>query len=473
MPKLPLEALPLRQPPSAVVARGRVWAVDAAAAAAGVLAGQRLSTALGLAPGLRTFAGDAAREAQALADLACWAGRFTPTVVPVPPAALLLEIGGCLRLFGGAPAIVEAVVAGCAGQGWTVSWAAAPTPLAARWLARHGAARIVAGPDELAAALAVLPCTAPGWPERSVARLASFGLHRLGDLAALPAAGLRARIGSDAVDDLLRARGELPDPQRPFVFPDVFAARLELPARVEDAAALAFAGQRLLAMLAGWLAVRQLQVRVCSLHLEHEDGPASTVALRLGEPSADEGRLLRLLREHLGRLQLGAPVIALALSADETTPLAPAGPGLFAEAAAGEGRPACIERLRARLGEASVHAVGLRAEHRPEAATIACDPLADPAQGESAPLAGFAAPRPLWLLPVPRPLGEREGRPHWHGPLDLLTRGERLESGWWDSGEAAAIGDVRRDYFVARNPQGQWAWVFRDARGWFLHGLFA
>ena len=86
-----------------------------------------------------------------------------------------------------------------------------------------------------------------------------------------------------------------------------------------------------------------------------------------------------------------------------------------------------------------------------------------------------AAPpqRPLWLLPEPQALIERGGGPHWHGRLELLTRGERLESGWWDGGEAEAVGDVRRDYFVARNPLGQWAWIFRDARGWFLHGLFA
>jgi protein ImuB len=32
---------------------------------------------------------------------------------------------------------------------------------------------------------------------------------------------------------------------------------------------------------------------------------------------------------------------------------------------------------------------------------------------------------------------------------------------------------VQREYFVARNSQGQWAWIFRDAQGWFLHGLFA
>ena len=51
-PLLPLEALPWRRSPSAVVARGRVRACDRAAAAAGVAIGQKLSTALGLQPGL-------------------------------------------------------------------------------------------------------------------------------------------------------------------------------------------------------------------------------------------------------------------------------------------------------------------------------------------------------------------------------------------------------------------------------------
>ena len=76
-------------------------------------------------------------------------------------------------------------------------------------------------------------------------------------------------------------------------------------------------------------------------------------------------------------------------------------------------------------------------------------------------------------IAVPQALAEQAGSPHWHGQLKLLSRAERLESGWWDEGEGGATGDVRRDYFVARNPQGQWAWVFRDAEGWFLHGLFA
>ena len=257
--QLTLEALPSRQSPSVVTARGRVLAADPVAAAAGILPGQKLSTALGLLPGLRACERDPAREARALADLACWAGRFTPTVSLTPPDALLLEIGACRRLFGGVAAIVAAALDGCRAQCWSVGWAVAPTPLGARWLARADAAASYESLAALQAALADLPCAVPGWPDEVVARLEAFGLHRLGELTA--PASLRRRIGNGPVDDLLRARGELPDPQRAFVFPERFAAGLELPSRVDFAEGLAFAAQRLFAALAGWLQVRQSLLR--------------------------------------------------------------------------------------------------------------------------------------------------------------------------------------------------------------------
>ncbi|UCV01637.1 Y-family DNA polymerase [Dechloromonas denitrificans] len=474
-PLLPLEALPLRQSPSAVVSRGRVLACDRQAAEAGVKSGQKLSTALGLQPGLAVFEREAVRENGALESLACWAGRFTPTLSLAPPNTLLLEIGGCLRLFGGVEPIVDAVLAGCAEQCYSPTWAVAPTALGGRWLAQAGAGAIYREPAAMQAALAGLPCAVPGWPAEAQSRLASFGLKHLGDLQALPAAGLRRRIGSEPVDDLLRARGELPDPQQPFVFPESFAIEIELPARVERAEALAFAGQRLFAALAGWLHGRQLLVRACTLQLKHDDGSLTALVLRFAEPAADEGRFLRLLREQLARLHLAAPVEVLRLLADEVENKPGASAHLFDAAPVGEGALACLERLRARLGEAAVQMLGEKADYRPECASVHRDAAADVAQPKPSPPPAAAMPprRPLWLLPAPQSLAERAGQPHWHGPLKLLSRAERLESGWWDEGEAAAAGDVRRDYFVARNPQGQWAWVFRDAQGWYLHGLFS
>ncbi len=481
-PWLPLEALPIRQSPSAVVARGRVLVGDSEAVEAGVCAGQKLSTALGLLPGLAIFERDEKRERQTLESLACWAGQFTPTISLAPPDTMLLEIGGCLRLFGGAEAIIAAALAGCAEQSYSARWAAAPTPLGAGWLARIGAGSVYPDMAGMQSALAKLPCAVPGWPKEAENRLESFGLKRLGDLLAIPGAGLRRRIGHEPVDDLLRAWGDLPDPQKSFVFPENFAIDIELPARVEHAEALVFAGQRLFAALAGWLHGRQLLVRCCSLQLTHDEGAPTSLALNFAEPAADEARFVRLLREHLSRLKLKAPVEALRLQADELVGKPGASGQLFEQAPEGEGALACLERLRARLGDGAVLALGEAADHRPECATRAHEVVFDfgqnfgltAASGKTAnlPLA-IGRNRPLWLLPRPQALPERAGSPQWHGPLKLLSRSERLESGWWDEGEDGATGDVRRDYFVARNPLGQWAWVFRDSDGWFLHGLFA
>lgn len=493
---MPLEALPLRQSPSAVIARGRIVVCDTAARAGGVAAGQKLATALGLLPALRVFERDPAREAAALDELACWAGNFTPTVSLQPPAGLLLEIGGCLRLFGGVAVIVDKALAGCAEQGWTPSWAVAPTPLGAWWLALAGGGVLANDLPALDSLLAGLDCRVPPWPAEVAARLESYGLRRLGEVMQQPAAGLRQRIGNGPLDELLRARGEVPDPQRLFVFPERFSSLLELPSRVEHAEGLAFAGQRLIVSLCGWLQARQLLARACTLHLGHDDGTQSALVLRFGEPCRDEARFLRLLREHLGRLQLAAPVESLRLTADETLLSGGGSESLFAEAAAGEGAAACVERLRARLGEAAVQVLAPVAEHRPECATRWEAPDFQRNSGFTAAAGGPAdespagAPqRPLWLLPSPQPLSEHADGPHWHGPLELLTRGERIESGWWDSGEmreiksgeshgeicaeTPATGDIRREYFIARNRQGQQAWIFRDATGWFLHGLFA
>lgn len=77
--------------------------------------------------------------------------------------------------------------------------------------------------------------------------------------------------------------------------------------------------------------------------------------------------------------------------------------------------------------------------------------------------------RPLWLLPVPRQLNERDGLPRRRGALRLLGEAERIETGWWDGREIA------RDYYTAVDARGARLWVFREREPphrWFLHGVF-
>lgn len=479
--------------PAVTAAGGRVIAADAAASAAGVGAGMRLASALALLPTLTVCASDPRRERAALETLACWSGNFSPQVSLVAPDLVLLEIGGCLGLFGGLAALLDALATGCAGQGHAHRLGLAPTPLAAEWFARAGraapdhgqrgqAASPAAGaecPAGLASgdapsaalehALSVLPVTVLDADAQTARRLAALGLRTLGALFELPAASLARRFGPALPQQLARARGEMPDPRPPFAFPAQFARTLELPARVEHSDRLLFAARRLLLALAGWLQARMAGVRSCSLELIHEHAPPTRLELGFAAPTRDPERLLRVLGERLATLTLAAPVSALQLSAAVPEDLPGATAGLFG-AAAGAALAPVIERLRARLGTDAVHGLAAVPDHRPECATRPA-PWPASATAPAAPASPPSPARPLWLLPAPRALAERDGAPWQHGRLRLLTRAERIESGWWDGGEG--VGDLRRDYFVALSAKGEWLWVFRDATGWWLHGLFA
>jgi len=297
---------------------------------------------------------------------------------------------------------------------------------------------------------------------------------------------------------LAQALGDVPEPQRFYAFPERFEQRLELPAKMDKAEMLLFGAKRLVLALAGWLAARSAGISECTLALLHEDIEPTALRLGFATPTRDAERLLRVLRERLERQPLAEPVIELRLGADAPRLLAGRTAGLFGEAA-GESLAPVVERLRARLGAGAVHGLEAVAAHRPECASAAG---AWPPTRRTD-VAMPAGPRPLWLLPRPRALPERDGYPHYGGPLQRLTRAERIESGWWDEGErggnaavaeacpdaaakspgmhqdasreqeAERIGDVRRDYFIAHAPGGEWLWIYRDATGWWWHGVFA
>ncbi|HUW36886.1 MAG TPA: DNA polymerase Y family protein [Rhodocyclaceae bacterium] len=466
LPLLPLEVGAPSPSPSAVVERGRILLGDDAARRAGIEAGTGVAAARLLVPAITLIARNASREAAALHGLACWAGGFTPRV-SLTPDTLLLEIGACLRLFGGLERLVAAAREGVAAQGFTVWLAAATTPMGAQWLAKAGTAAICPDRDGLRRQLEALPIAV--LPDKASASLSRFGASTLADVRRLPAAALARRIGVEALQLMARAFGEMPDPRADFVFPDRFALSLELPAAVKTAAALLFAARRLSSALAGWLAARQAGVRGLTLRLQHCQ-EETEIVLQFADLTRDAGRFERVLRERLERTVLRAPVESLRLEAANVSPRPGRSLALFDDAIAEhDAIGALLERLSARLGEERVHRVSAHDDHRPECATRHVAPFERARPGEAT-----ALPRPLWLLDPPESLAEVDGRPYRRGQLKLLAGPERIESGWWDGGEAT--GDIRRDYFVALSADARWLWVYRECRapgGWFLHGFFS
>jgi protein ImuB len=385
-------------------------------------------------------------ERDALAAIAAWACQFTPRVSLEPPQALLLEVEGSLRYFGGRWKFLARLRGGLSRLGFEARIAEAASARAALWRARGDGRRLEAQ------SIAVIDLA----PQAS-ALLASLGIETIGGLMRLPREGLARRFDAGLLGQLDQARGRVSESREFFVPPARFEARLEMPAPVRQAAQALFAARRLLDQMEGFLAARQAGVRVFTLELLHDGAAATRVTVGLAAPGREAEHFARLLRERLPQARLGGPVQALRLIAGEAEVLAGETRPLFRDAQAdGEEWRRLVERLQARLGSEAVHGLDTREDHRPERAWR---PVA-PGEASSSKEGIRNAPRPLWLLDPPRPLAESE--------FALLAGPERIESGWWDGAEAL------RDYFIARTGEASLAWIYREREGnWFLHGYFA
>lgn len=444
--------------------RAFVLSCNEAAARAGIRPGMPVSAAHALTQRLDIRIRNPAKEAAALAGIAAWAAQFTPTVSLASTDEVLIEISGCLRLFGGLRALSARIRAGLAELGYRAIVAVAPNPTAALLLARDGIDTSVGDRRQLRPVLARLRLSLLDQPAPTIALLASMGVHTIRDWLSLPRDGLARRFGQGMLDEVDRALGLLPDPRPPFVAPDHCCVSLDLPAPVQETEPLLFAAKRLILELTGHLAQRQIGVMRLRLDLEHARHAATPVLVGLSAPSRDAAHLVMLLREKLATTDLPEAVESLALMAGETRALGPHNATLFAD-----GRPSreerwrLVEHLRARLGTGAVHGLEMFPDHRPERAFRRTLP-------------GRAGDgrcdlhRPLWLLARPLALRASATAPRTQAPMTLLDGPERIETGWWDDF------DVQRDYFVARDAAGTKLWLFRERTGrrdWFLHGIFA
>jgi len=357
-----------------------VVAANACARAAGIRRDQLISAALAFAPGVVLRDRDASAEAAALAEVATLLLAFTPQVSIALPDAVLAEIEGSVRLFGGLTPLLERLAQCVQRRGYGTRMALAPTPTAALLLARAGLAEPVLDRHGLAAALAPLPLALLDFEAGTLATLKAAGVTTFGAAQALPRAGLARRFDQNVVDTLDRALGRAPDPRMPYAPPPRFERKLALPAPVDNVEALGFGVNRLVSELAGWLLARGLGVVRLSLALTHEryvrerGTPPSIATFRLGAPARAPAHLHAVLRERLARITLPAAVEAIVLTSDETAPLAGRNLGLLPEDEVDDVAVPLVDRLRSRLGDAVVAVLAAQAEHRPEYATSEAPP---------------------------------------------------------------------------------------------------
>lgn len=339
-------------PPGPLVLGGRPWdpgpVIDASpdARALGVRRGLPLGSAHRLVPEA-TFVEPDLDADRAVAEAVFEAlGRSSPSLAgsvdPTTAAFGQFEIGidGLGALWGPEAALIERVTsalrtalpetarddpalvprAGIAGTHFAATLAA---------VAARPGTPVIVEPGTEATFLADLPSARLTSDPDVRARLARFGLRRIGAVADLPRSALVARFGEEGAVLHARARGEETEPFRARRASEHLALALPIEPPVEELEPLRFVLHRLVAAITAQLAGRGLAADRALLTVEFDlaFAPAGTsarldVEQRFPEPTDDPDAVERLLFARLERQPPPAAVARLALELRGTTPAA-------------------------------------------------------------------------------------------------------------------------------------------------------
>ncbi len=257
------------------------------------------------------FAALYAAEGSSFETLLDVARDFSPRVETRGLREVILDLAGLTRLFGEAKTIADELRRTAADRGLRVRIAIAGTRTAARLLVHHRAGITIVEAGNEATALAPLPLlllarishtndpNASNDPNDLLTTLRRWGLRTLGDLAALPADEVAARLGQMGVAWQRLARGEDPAPLVPSVPEERFEHALDLEWPIDGLEPLSFVLARLMEPLSTHLERRDRGAAVLHvrLHLVKRDGVTREVherSLQLPAPMRD-ARTLRTL----------------------------------------------------------------------------------------------------------------------------------------------------------------------------------
>ena len=300
---------------------------------------------------------------------------FTPRVA-VCGNAVVMEVSGSLRLFGGLrklAALLEVHLQAFFKQNSLV--AQIIRAQAATSLIALGRLHLLRAGRDIPPRVADMPMHTLMATHPHLAVLERTGCRTWGDLLALPRDGVARRFGSALLAALDQARGALPEPYVWHVLPEQFEQKMELEALVIHAPALMAGVNLLLVQLHAWLLGRQSGLCALKLiwHLDkRRDGPFSDeLIVRTAQPAQNLQHVARLITERLNQVSLCAPVHSITLVSLETVSLhnaALATASLLVEPKQqGTSSMQFMERLIARLGPDSVQVWQAGADHRPEA----------------------------------------------------------------------------------------------------------
>src|SRR5438445_3420536 len=197
--------------------------------------------------------------------------------------------------------------------------------------------------------------------------LHKWGIHTIGQLAALDKQQLGARLGPEAIRMWKRANGQSSRVIKLIRPPESFEESFEFENEIETAEPLLFMLRRFLEQLAIRLSGIYLVAKELTLRVTFTDKQIYERIFKIPQPTNNVDLLFRMLHTHLENFKSKYPIVAVALSAQ---PIKPAREqfGLFETTLRNPHQLSeTLGRLTALLGADRVGTPVLEETHRPDA----------------------------------------------------------------------------------------------------------
>ncbi len=242
---------------------------------------------------------------------------------------------------------------------------------------RVGARVNVVPPDGERAALGPVALAELELPDELAQTLARWGLLTLGELAALPRAGLAARLGAPGLAAHDLACGRDREPFRAWAPPPFWEEAQGLEWELDSLPALAAVLERVLARLAARFESARLWADALDVRLTLASGGHHARVVTLAAPMGEVRPMLTLLVLDLEAHPPRPPVVGVSVSA-RVVPRRAVAAGLWERSVPTvRDLAAVLTRLAGLVGPAGVGAAVLDDSHRPDAHTLApFDPTA-------------------------------------------------------------------------------------------------
>lgn len=456
------------------------------ACAQGIKLGMGLGLASSLIHDLSVHPYQKEKEQQYLYFIADQLYQIAADIALFPPHGLAVKVSNMLRLYGDLTTYITLTKQILSPLNVTVTFACAPSVFSAQLLACAGVEQESDDADIIENQLASIDINQLDISDSAKEDILRLGIHTLVQLYSLPLHERVKRFDSKTLDYLKKLQHGNIDKSLNFYQPqEYFEHDIELLYEIKSIARLLLPLERLLKQLEHFLARRNISCLAIVIQLfHHAEDPEQRLqhTITIASASSEYKMLswLKLAKIKLSCLQLTAPITNIKLIVRKFSANQGEMDDLFIGKKGQLPFKQLVSLLISKLGESKVLRLHALNDHRIEKGSDYIPYIAhqfdDITKRELSayPNTASCIPlRPSFILATPEPLLCN---------VHLLSGPERIETAWWEFQSLQPLTtkisnlahQYQRDYFVARNTQGQCCWVYKDNQAnWYVHGYFS